>query len=254
MSKTVVSMNTRARQRRTFNRKRGMAQFTAVSKAPTVRSVNRKVKQLQKEQELRWKDTIFNDVVLASDPGTDQILLLNGLVTGDDPGTRDGNKTSVTSIQIRGEISTSATLTGNPVKWRIIVIRDMQSNGTAPTAANLLQISGAARYVDAPYKHPNLTRFRIISDKSGILEPNLPASWTNPAEGTNHALVTVTQSSSIYKIRRSLNFDVQYGLANAGDITDISKNSIYILFLSDWTIAQARATFAGVARVYYKDS
>lgn len=232
-------------------RRRDAVAVVPIRKNPTVKSVNRKVKRIQRREELKHKDTIHSAVEMVADPGVTQMVLLNGLVNGTTNVTRIGDRISITSVQTRGTINLPV---GNltACMWRVIIFRDLQTNGAAPVYTDILDTSVITTTVHAPYNQDNSDRFRIISDKTGVLNSN-----RNQVTNLAGADTTTTSVGSLgvkYKLKWSLNFPTIYGLGNAGTVADISKNSIYILFLSDRSDASnVGATFTGGTRVYYKD-
>lgn len=217
---------------------------------PTTKNLDRRIRKINNKQEVKHKDT-QHTVEMISDTSTANTILVNGLSIGTTSITRIADEAYFTSIQLRGTIQTS-TLNLESSPWRIIIFRDMQSNGAAPTVAQLLDLSVITSAIYAPYNTTNMKRFRVISDKRGVINPPRFSSF-NTTAGDNTVDIVAIAGHKI-NIKRRLGFTSDYGLGNAGTIADISKNSVYILFISDRTGASDMGpTFQGGTRMYYKD-
>lgn len=218
------------------------------NKAPSNKELNKKIKRIQSKQEVKHKDTLIS-TTLVSDPSTAHTILINGYQQGDGSSNRTADKVNFTSVQFRAEILMD-TASVVSTFYRIIIFRDIQANGTAPTAAMLLDNSVASAYVHSPYNTDNMQRFKVYYDKRGTLNP-LMAAVTNPADGSVDSIIPISRKINF---KWKLGFTTNMGLGNAGTIADISTNSLYILFLSNRSIASAIApSILGCTRVYYKD-
>lgn len=227
-------------------------------KAPSNKSLNKKIKTIQKRQELKWLDFLFVDVPMVSNPTATNMILLNGSTVGDTPLTHTGARYTMTSIQFKGNITYPSVLNNiTAVKWRLIIFRDLQANGAAPLATNLLDVTNITHYYIAPYNIDYAKRFRIIYDKRGTINPQIVASTSTtnavPAIGT-------TTSTGAMKIKlsfkRALGCICESGLGTGttGTITDIAKNSIYALLLSDASTASTfYPTLEAGSRIIFKD-
>lgn len=251
MSKTVRIMNTSARSKSRKSAIRGSQQASLIlaPRKPTVKSLDKRVKAINKKEEVKHKDFLFASDYMASGPGAGQMLLLNGLVQGDTNLTREGNKVYITSIQIKAVIITNVLLT-SATEYRIIVFRDNFPNGVAPTAGSLLDINIITAYLYAPYNAKYQTRYKILYDKRGVSNPSV-----HLVEGAGPTVTSVIQKKISIQLKRKLGFIANYGLGNAGTIADITHGAIYILLLSNRTIGDADGpTFLGGSRVNFKDN
>lgn len=167
-------------------------------------------------RDLRYLKSVINvekkysDINATITPSTTpNIILLNGLQIGDTSTTREGQTIKMWSVQwkIVGTINTAATTTN----VRVIVFRDRQPNGAAPTAANLLQ-NGTG--INSPLNISFGRRFLVYYDRQKTLSVN------------------GTEGMKMWGFKR-LKFHTQYNTGNVGDITDISTNSLYVLIMSD---------------------
>lgn len=98
------------------------------------------------------------------------ITLLNGVAQGTDYNARIGRKIVMASIYIRGSIYIEATWNKNvnsiiPSQTaRLILIYDMQTNGTAPVLTDILNTAGT-EIESAQLNLNNRDRFKILKDK-----------------------------------------------------------------------------------------
>lgn len=216
-----------------------------------IKNINRKVKKLQLDEELKHVDVLLAAVEMTSDPGTTQTQLLNPLSLGDTDITREGNLCRFTSLQAKGTIILrGADLIGSDA--RVIFFWDNSPNGVAPTAANLLDLSVITAPVNAPYNSDYFKRFKIIYDRRFEMNPILANSTTLAG-----AVTTLTTSVPLriqINFRKSMSKRSNYGLGNAGTIADISIGACYVLLLS----SRADGTDAGPqinlgTRMYFKD-
>lgn len=167
-------------------------------------------------RDVRWLKSVINVEKKYSDLNatiapstTPTLVLLNGLQLGDTSTTREGQTIKMFSVQLKlvGTINSAATTTN----VRVIIFRDKQPNGAAPTAANILANSTG---INSPLNITYGRRFLVYCDKQRTLS-------INGTEG---------MKMWIYK---RLKFHTQYTTGNVGDITDISTNSLYALIMSD---------------------
>lgn len=210
--------------------------------------LEKKILQQKLEEEVKWKDTIQDP--LAITPVT-VCQLLNPLSQGDTQITREGGKVQATSIQGRYIVTTDAdNLQGNVC--RIIIFWDSQANGTTPQFSDVLDTttitSAAANTIYAPYNLNKVPRFKILYDKTLVLNPELDLTT---AAGT--VVSAVPRSSPMHKFKIPLKRIVNYGLGNAGDATDISTNSLWGLYLSDIPAASQPPSITIGTRFLFKD-
>lgn len=127
------------------------------SRKSNLGSLTRKVNKILSEQERKNLDTAA--ALIATAAGVAQIVQFNSITQGDDATSRDGRKVAMVSSQMRYSINPSG---GSPVgMFRVIVLRDMQSNGVAPVAADIL--TAPTNYL-SPLTLDFKERFRVIHD------------------------------------------------------------------------------------------
>lgn len=163
--------------------------------------------------------TIDTTATNASPVATGSVVLLNGVATGDDYNTRDGRKIQMKSILLRILLSPDTTQSAPQGDiMRVMIVYDKQTNGTALTAANVLQTG----VIQSPNNLNNRDRFVVLSDKFLTLP-----SWVFAAG----ALTQGGPTPKYLKIYKPLNLDTIYNSAS-GAIADISTGSLYLIMLT----------------------
>ncbi len=173
----------------------------------------------------------YQDYTGATVQGTTMtITLINGLVQGTTSTTRLGDTTRVSMLELnlRSAIATTST-TGYAI-FRVMVVRDNQPNGATFSAGNLLN---TPTNVLSATTMSNCKRFNVIDDQMFVLDLNGPEAF-------------------LYRKVYNIDFHPEYGLGNAGTIADISKNALFLVFLSDDNVNQP--SYSYWARLHFIDN
>ncbi len=174
--------------------------------------------------ENKYLDTVASTAVST----TAYLNLLNPLAEGDTASTRTGDMVKFDLLQFNLTVTINASATASV--GRCCIVRDEQPNGGA---------------------------FGIGSYFSSV---NNPLSLTNFQQETrfytylDEVICVDSQGPQVLSFRKTINlgFHTNYGLGNAGTIADISKNSLYVLFLSNE--ATNTPTFSYTVRLLYLDN
>lgn len=211
--------------------------LVAKRKRPTVKSVARSVKRMQKHIELKHKDTSPSG--FPSVAGS--LTLLNDIAQGLTEATRIGDEIYATSIQYRGILTagTSTLVTTSSNSTRIIVFWDQQANGSAPTVTDLLDTSAGGNGIISPYNDDYQKRFKVIYDRTFSINPNQVVAGT----GQQNYQIPL-------RFKRKLGRTVKYDGTTAV-IGSIETNSLYMLRLAESDTTPMLV--GGVARLIYKD-
>lgn len=209
---------------------------------PTVKSLDKRIKKINKQAELKHIDTFNNGTVI---PAAGLIFPLNLSVQGNTDITRDGDDTMGTSIQWRIRyIGDDDRLAETVI--RFILAWDRQPNGVLSTFAQLLDNSVITSLVHAPYNHNFQERFKILHDSTHVLKSNVLLDF-DVATGTT----TTNQPPTLFfRGKRQLSRTVKYN-GNAGTIADIETNSLVAFFVS--SAPAAEPTLLSGFRFYFKD-
>lgn len=95
---------------------------------------------------------------------TGVVTQINPLAQGVDINNRIGNKVVFKSIYIRGAISAGATPTAGAI--RTVVVYDKQSNGTAPTMAQMFTATDMTAFNNLQFRD----RFVVLKDDTDYIE------------------------------------------------------------------------------------
>ena len=176
-----------------------------------------------------------------------QLQLLNGCVPGSQNYNRIGRKIFMRSLQIRGAVNLTDTTAGTNVVFRMVIVYDKQSNGSAPTWANIMtsqNIAGTtASDCFAMVNLDNRDRFVILRDKMFI-----PGAIDNTATQT-YAMGPGTIVLNEYI---PLKLETIYNAGTAGTIGDITSGSLYCFWIANAN--NALGVTANVAfRVRFED-
>lgn len=181
---------------------------------------------------MEWKflDTAVNMTVSTSGA----LTLLNGLVPGTGAQQRVGQNIRLMTLELR-LLNFVTAATGTDQVHRIAVVLDKQCNAAAMTGAQYLNTATiyGLRLLE------NRKRFKTYLDKCVYLnasaEPGAGCYW-----------------HSYIKFRRPVT--VEYNTGNAGTITDIVSNSLYLYGIgSQATGAGLDGSCNGYARIRYMD-
>lgn len=140
---------------------------------------------------------------------TGTFVLLNGLQKGDDVNNRDGRSIRIKSLEHRLFLQHNSSSTDSMV--RVILFIDKQPNGAAPSSGSVL-ISGNT--ITSPRNLEWRKRFVILSDKTYVLSTDGGKYYVAPKA-------------------KYLDLDMHtaYSTTDAGTVTDILSNALYMYVL-----------------------
>lgn len=177
---------------------------------------------------------------LAIENATGSPQLLNGCIAGSQNFQRIGRKINMKSLQIRG-VLTPTDLTTNAQMVRMIVVYDKQSNGAAPTFANVItsqNIAGATQsLVGDMVNLDNRDRFEIIRDKIYSFNFGDAAGYA-PSPGSYECTDYI----------RLADRPVVFNAGTAGTVGDIQSGALYVF----WISSQAAATGSTLQSLSYR--
>ena len=168
------------------------------------------------------------------------VVLLNGCARGDDIGERDGRQITMRSVDIRMEIQPVGTAT-SAHSLRVIIFVDKQANGTAPTPANVLAVTGSAEATVSAHNLEYRNRFWILSDKVY----GFGCDYGGAGVGVQRLVAT--------RFWRSFAVKTTFNSGTAGTVADIATNSLYLLAISDTATAAQQPYLQFYSRVRFTD-
>lgn len=169
---------------------------------------------------------------------TGTVTLLNGVAIGDDFTDRDGRRTTMKSLFIRGTVYPIDETT-EPTLARIIVVYDRQSNGAAPVFADLLTVTTSVAHLNLN----NRSRFQIIADEQFFIgKVTTTATQTYAGSPTGHSV----------NIFRKLNLETQFSGTGA-TVASIATGSIYMFTVGNQAV-NAGCIFQVATRIRFTDA
>lgn len=154
------------RYSRRFRKKR-----KTLRKKLTLRKVNKKVNALANKIETKWIDghMVYNDV---DTTGSEKSLELNNIVEGTAANERVGQKITVKSITIKGQMIVGVGVVAPDLynQLRLILIKYKTHGASTPAITDILQFGSAATYtnevrMNSLYKKRSQYTFKILYDK-----------------------------------------------------------------------------------------
>lgn len=200
-----------------------------------VKSLQRVVKQLQPE--LKSADVSIDATNIDSTNGT--VIHLSAIGQGDGQTNRTGNCITVRKIDVGFQVTRNAAYTGvtNPtLRWAIIVDKE-QIADTSPVGLSVFEFPSLA-IVDFP-QSANLERFRFL-----YVSPVIDLHMI----GFNDTTTPVVNRANAFNHHWSGDIKVGY---NGSATTDIEKNGIYIVYISQGTASELDVT--GYSRIQFTD-
>jgi len=143
----------------------------------------------------------------------------------------------IKSLLIRAAIGGSTGTFTIPFQGsvRFLIIQDKQSNATAPTVAQILEVATGTSAMNMD----NRDRFSVIMNKSVPIDQN-----------GGH------QSGKI-NVYKKLNFPTIFNAGTAGTVADITSGSIYMLLIGEQSLVAAPTVdpiTTWYSRIRYDDS
>lgn len=155
--------------------------------------------------------------------GNDQSpVLINNIAEGDLSSQRTGLRIWARSLRLHYECIWNATANGCDEAVRVIVVRDKMNQGASPTVAEILQESNTYSTISQRNNETEGKRFIFLYDKTHR-NPNQVATDTY---ATGKKLII------------PLKFPIHYTGSSAA-VGDLGKNSIFLFFIGDQTVASA---------------
>lgn len=212
--------------------------------APSNYQLNKKIKKLQRDPELKFYDRWIN---FGSVTTNSVIAACNDVGSGISQVERDGNEIRCTSLEIRGYafINNLETVVQKSDLYRVPLLRmlvfwdrspnnDMPQligNSTATEDDSVLDNTDGADPVFLPYNRNTIDRFRVLYDKT-FRFPQSPYVISGGYGEGKPDVNTVVPHLVINK-RIKLSRKTRYSGPDP-DYSDISENGLYVAFISTY--------------------
>jgi len=175
------------------------------------------------------EDKMFDENAISISPTTTPVLqALTTVRAGTSVSQRVGNSIRLARFSFRASFAINTTAGVTTTLVRFMIVSDMNNNGTAPTAAELLEVTTNPR---SAYNKANLQRFAVISDKM------IPLS---------------TQGDPFFALELDLplNFHIYYD-GDSGTAAMFRNNNMWLVLVSD-QLSNAPSVQA-FSRIHYVD-
>jgi len=157
----------------------------------------------------------YSDTSLSQSPDTNgTVACVTQLAQGVTMTTRVGNSVKIQSLECWGRVAVNSAVTTFSL-CRVVVLRDMEGQGTAPTCADIFESVGTSAAPRQAFDWLNRKRFAILYDELVALTPTTGAN-----------------SVTTYHYRVPLEKHVLYRGTTAAAASD-GEGSIYIATISD---------------------
>jgi hypothetical protein len=161
-------------------------------------------------------ETKFCDTILTSTPQgtTGNAYCISELAQGLTSTNRVGDSVRIQHLEIRGRVVVNAAATTSLV--RVLVVRDLDGYGTAPTPADVLATTGAVSAPLSPENFQKRERFSILYDEVFALQSVLSSGTAS----IPFYFATAHQGHVLY-------------LGQTGVAASDGKGSVYVMCVSD---------------------
>lgn len=182
---------------------------------------------------------------------TGSITLLAVPVLGSDFNQRIGRKILLKSVYIRGFVATEPALAPTAAtsaaaqQVRMMIVSDMQPNGSAPAITDILVAATASSQLNLN----NRDRFRIITDKTYVLGP-----YNNVTTATQATQIASGAQIINIKKYKKLNLEMIFNATNGGTIADIASGALFMVWIGSTAASGNDANAIVSTRVRYADA
>lgn len=184
------------------------------------------VKQLKRLVNVEKKK--FDQTIDTTVSSTGTVLPLSNVAQGDTDQSRDGS--SIKPLYLYGKTRMTLYNAGGDTNLRVMVFQDNQQvSDTSPSISDVLDGSYALDFTMCPLNNNTVGRYSILMDKNYTLYTDKPIL--------------------VSEIKLTLTGHIRYNGANG---TDIQKNGLYILLVSNQ--ATEVPTFQFAPRLTYTDN
>lgn len=173
-----------------------------------------------------------------TDANTASITSIFNPVQGTTLAARIGTKVVLKSISIRGQVANDVTTTNPPTtaavpssSCRLTLLMDRQPNAALPSITTIF--TGTTNISDLNLA--NRDRFKVLHTED---------FWHDAYISSTNAATACNQGHTV-KVYKKVNIPVFFNANNAGDVTDITSNSILMVWQSNYDAA-ATGTVAAV--------
>lgn len=222
---------------------------SAVPKTLVDKSLDRRIKKLEKEQEVKYADVFIANVTIPNETGPTWLLYnLNSTTLGPAQNSqRVGTQCINQKLALRLAFQ-SQTLNIVDNRVRMVVFWFKNANTLAPNPSQLFDLAVITAPTYAPYNDQYADSFKVLYDKTFILKP---LDW-NGTTTTIGDRINLTKEIKLWNRRTRYNTG-----AGAGTYVDIIDNSLFIAFMTSSNSGAAGVNNPSVefgSRCFYVDA
>lgn len=175
---------------------------------------------------------------------------LNSPTQGTGVSNRDGRSIYQRGIRVNYDVhwlATSNSVTPEYPSMMFAVVLDTQCNQTALTSAALIFTTLTSQILTVPFRDMEYTtRFKVLCKV--LINPNAISACVTPGSATETTRVGYHKSGSVYCNLKGLR--TQFN-ANAGNVTDISDNALYLVAIANDSSSHKSVYFTYESRLYF---
>lgn len=172
------------------------------------------------------------DAYSGAGTGTLAMGCLFAPLQGDDIINRSGRKVFVKKIRMRGYVSIAPQATQSTAdsacRIRLILYQDCQTNASSTGSENVIGSGYQVPTLDQFQNVANIGRFKVLKDKSWVLQRPPMANDTGATGGLVQGGL-----KQLFKFTVSPNCWVNYNTTNGGTVADVTDNSWHLIAMAD---------------------
>lgn len=203
---------------------------------PNIYKLNRKVTNLAKAQELKYKDRILSQLTCDTQANGGDQQCLNITNQGDDVTHRTGNRIRMKRLHIKGYFDNTGGVAPENVVVRIMIFRCKFQNNSEQTTSLFFNDDNA---ITALMKMEHKNRYKVYLDHT----------FTMSAPDPDNSISGYIP----FKFSTKLNSTTVYN-GSAGTYADIERNGLWIWCMSTCSATDDAPDFVYHSRVTYYDS
>jgi len=195
---------------------------------------------------VKYINSTFNAINLSPDVGTPSTFLLNGVAQGTSENTRIGRLTR--NLWLDLDLSAYSSAFAGATCMRFYVVVESTALGSALAAAQFfLDAANFSPTSQRDRTNRNASRYVVLYDSKSF-----GLGGISTASGQTAPVTTGTMPAERYfNLHLPLGFQTDYSRGNAGTITDIDSNSLYLVVVAD--SASTNCTITGGYTLCFRD-
>lgn len=160
------------------------------------------------------------------------IQLLNGIPQGtSETNNRIGDLCRMHSLKLRMMLLRAVTTLQNTYTFRVLIVKEYTALGSAIGMSQLFNSATPSPRDTYNITTRNQKRFKIYFDKTYIMGPHVSSVATTALNNQANTDLRVIN------INKKFRFVTDYSRNNNGNVSDIDTNSLYLIIITDSSVA-----------------